>query len=1137
MDARCRIEMLGGLRVHQGARVITRFRTERTGALLAYLAYHLPQSHPREVLAETIWPGQTPRAGRNSLNTALSSLRRQFEPPGVPAGAVLQTDRFSAQMNPAVVATDVKGFEAALRSAAGADSAAQRRQHLEAAAALYRGELLPGFYDDWVLVEQQRLADQYFEAALKLAALLQRSGEFERAVEVVREAIARDPLREEAHGELMRLYALSGEPVAALRQYGELKTRLAEELGQAPSPATEELARRIRAGSPGVAGPGAPAEPGAARLRFELPTGTVTFLLTDIEGSTALFERLGEAFREVLEAHHALLRREFRRHGSEEVRQAGDGFIVPFPSASDAVECAVACQQALAHHHWSKAVGTLRVRMALYTGDVRPAEGDYREVVLHRASRVLSAAHGGQILCSEVTAALLKRDLRQDVQLADLGTYRLRDVAMPEKLFQVNYAGMAARKFPPPRAEAGYAGNLPLRLTRFFGREAELARLTDLVRSPDTRLVVLTGPGGSGKTRLAVEAARHLLDAFQGAVWFATLQELTSAAGIPGAIIEALQLPPSPQVEPLDQAVAALSAQPSLLVLDNLEHLLDEGAPIVRTLLERAPTLKSVVTSRELLNLDGEAELLVASLPVPQGDEGLEGLAGCPSVQLFVDRAQAVRPDFQLTQANAPAVTELCARLEGIPLALELAAARTQVLTPAQMVAQLERRFEFLVSRKRDLPERHRTLRAAIDWSYQSLPPDLQRFFCRLSVFRGGWTIEAAEAVCEDPNALDNLERLCERSMVLPDAAAEHAGTTRFRLLETLREFGSERLSDDETLRLKDRHVSCLLGFATGRAAKASGPDDVQVHRELEAEIENIRAALEWSSSRGQHQEFAELIASCGEFLWRRGYWAELAEGLGAALRWVRASARTDRQLEMTLLRLQAQLQADRGELESAGAACQAGLALARESAAGEIEGALLNILGLVRRKAQDPPGAQRAFEESLALFRSLGDRRGEGLAMHNLALLAQDAGEVDAARRLYEEALPLRRASGDLRGAGEVENNLGFLAEAEGRWDLAAERYRAALAQLLQVGDILDIAVVLSNLGEAWLRMGDVARAVELLGPARRALAGMGSAHALHTAALFAEAGGSPSAQVTQGPWRRVLLEVASDAAGMQSR
>jgi predicted ATPase len=427
-----------------------------------------------------------------------------------------------------------------------------------------------------------------------------------------------------------------------------------------------------------------------------------------------------------------------------------------------------------------------------------------------------------------------------------LGIYRLQGGRALERLFQVEYPEMKQRRFGPLRVEAGYAHQLPVQFTRFFGREDELTRLEEILLEEKPHLLTLTGPGGSGKTRLALEAARQLIEPFGGAVWFVPLQDLTDPGLLPGAIAASLRLPRLPQVEPLEQVVEVLSRQPSLLVLDNFEHLLGSGLMVndsmvygstinhqpsaislVRTLLERVPSLTLLITSRQVLNLTGEREFYVSPLPTPGGEDTPEWLLRCPSVQLFVDRAQKVRPDFQVTPANAPAVSELCYRLEGIPLALELAAARVQVLTPVQMLAQLEHRFDFLVSRKRDEARRHQTLRAAMDWSYQLLSPELQRFFARLSVFRGGWTLEAAAAVASDEwqvtsdespitshqspvisNALDTLAQLQECSLV----QAEEAGAEmRFRMLETLREYAGEQLASEEQAALRERHADYFL--------------------------------------------------------------------------------------------------------------------------------------------------------------------------------------------------------------------------------------------------------------------------------------------------------------------------------------
>src|SRR5262249_47981149 len=420
------------------------------------------------------------------------------------------------------------------------------------------------------------------------------------------------------------------------------------------------------------------------------------------------------------------------------------------------------------------------VRMALHTGEVRPKEGGYFGPTLDQAARLLSAVHGGQIVCSEATAFLLSRVAEPGLRVVDLGAYRLRGVETVERFFQVNFEGMRHQKFPPLDAEPGYSSNLPLQLTRFFGREQELSQLRNLLLDEGTRLGTVTGPGGVGKTRFALESAKQLLEPLCEAVWFVPLADLSDPGLIASAVLESMRLVCAPNLEPLEQVIEALSRQRALLVLDNFEQLATGGASVVGAMLERGGALKCLITSRRRLNMEGEREFPLPPLPGRDGAARPERLILNDSVRLFIDRAQTARPDFQVTRANAAAVAQLCARLEGIPLALELAAAKAQVLTPAQMLARLVERFDLLVSKRRRVTERHRTLRAAIDWSYQLLAPELQKFFARLSVFGGGWTLEAAETVCEEPMALDYLAQLRDCSLILIEDEEHEA---RFRML------------------------------------------------------------------------------------------------------------------------------------------------------------------------------------------------------------------------------------------------------------------------------------------------------------------------------------------------------------------
>ncbi len=1136
-------------------RVITRFRTQKNAELLGYLAWHLQRAHAREELVELLWPESDLVRGRNRLSNALSSLRRQLEPPGVPAGAVLQTDRAFVRLNPAVVATDVGEFEAALQSAASASSQLERAQLLAGAVELYRGPLLPGCYADWLAPEQHRLAELHLGALLQLVdslASLARAGELPRALEAARRAVAADPLREATHREVMHLYVAAGQPAAALQQYRHVQQLLKEELGTVPALATRTLAQKVQLQSAGGVdvwtyggvdeGPDRTAAPTRPHFRASIqpPTGTVTFLLTDIEGrlpfEPALEDGAIEALREALASQQELLRGEFRRHGGFGVKEAGGSFLVAFASARDALEAAVAAQRRLADADFESrtavcpdqaeagrmptsgspnpqsAIRNPQWRTALHTADVELERGEYQGPALHSAARMLAAAHGGQILRSEAAAALLRRDLDPDVRLVDLGIYRLRDVPAPERLFQVAYPEMPRRRFPPLRAAAGSSGNLPPTFSRLFGREAELAALAALL-SPETnermdewtsgrgedvpeskpgptasirplvrssaRLVTLTGPGGTGKTRLALEVARQLAERFSGAVWFVPLGDVERAERLPDAALAALRLPRAAQTEPFEQLVGALGAHPTLLVLDNFEQIVVDGAPLLQELLAEVPSLRCLVTSRQRLDVAGEREFPIQPLPRPGGSAGgswtPEQLLAYESVQLFVDRAQAAKPDFQVTANNAAGIAELCDRLEGIPLAVELAAARVQILTVGQMLAQLARRFDFLVSRRRDLSHRHRTLRAALDWSYRLLSPELQRLFARLSVFRGGWTLAAAEAVCGGigvmeygsngvmdtpdppvsttpplhhsntppaPGTLDALEQLRACSLVLVDEAREGF---RFRMLETLREYAAEKLAPEGREAVREQHATYYLVLAEAASEELRGPQQSAWLARLDLELPNLRAALEWTSRQaGAHHGLPTAGPTCGvcprlptglrlaAALWRfwstRGYSREGLAALRAAL---------------------ARLGPDHPEL---------GRSVWRAEA--------LNGAGALAQDLGDYGAARGFHEESLALWRELGDPVGEASALNNLGNLAFSGGESDAAGPWYEEALRLYRAAGDDAGTARVLSNLGALERERGNPARAAQLIGESLELRRALGDQFGLAVSLENLG-----------------------------------------------------------------------
>ncbi len=568
---------------------------------------------------------------------------------------------------------------------------------------------------------------------------------------------------------------------------------------------------------------------------------------------------------------------------------------------------------------------------------------------------------------------------------------------------------------------------LPAPLTRFFGRDDEMGRLGEWLRRRDVRLVTLTGPGGAGKTRLALETARRSTGFFQGAVLFVGLASLSDGDGVLDAVADALRLTLTAGPSQEEQVAAALDGQPTLLILDNLEQIAESAGPLVERLLTRVPDLICLVTSRQRLDIPGEREFPLPPLPVPPARAASP--ADYPSVQLFVDRAQAGLPDFQITPDNAPAVAALCGWLEGSPLALELAAGWAQALTPAQMLARMGDRFSLLVSRRKGAPPRHRTLRDAIEWSYRLLSPELQRFFVQLSVFRGGWSLEAARSVCGAPEALDLLSQLRARSLLV---TAEENSVMRFRMLDSLREFAEEQRAEDQGAQadIARRHAHYFLGFAREAQAALGEPDEVRRLDGLEAEHANLRAALDWCLTEPDGAEAGiQMVALLGRFWYMRGHWRE------------------QRQLLEALL--------------------------ARPGAGAAARAAALYQLGDAARYLEDKSASQEAYGRSLALFEGLGDQTRVAQCLRSLGQLAQDRGDYQAGRLFFERCLALRRADGDAHDIADALHNLGRLVQAQGDVEAAGAFYRESLALARQAGDEAGAASVLTELAMAAMREG----------------------------------------------------------------
>ncbi len=615
-----------------------------------------------------------------------------------------------------------------------------------------------------------------------------------------------------------------------------------------------------------------------------LPSGTVTFLFTDLEGSTRLWEEYPDVMRAALARHDELLRAAIDAHDGQVVKTTGDGVHAVFASVRDAMGAAVAAQCALAAEPWEK-TGPLRVRMGVHTGEGEQRDGDYYGPALNRAARIMSAGHGGQVLCSRPTADLAGDALPEGCSLVDLGEQRLRDLSRPEVVFQVVHPELT-RDFPPLRSLDAFPGNLPLQLTSFVGRDDDIAGVATALT--EARLVTLTGVGGVGKTRLALQVAAEVLPRYPDGVWLCELAATNDAELLAQVIVAALAVQPRAGRSLAESVCDYLSGKQALIVLDNCEHLLDEAAALAEAMLRAAPAVRVLATSREPLGVAGERLLGVPSLNVAS-ESNLEAIAACEAVQLFMDRAEATRSGLQLDATNADAIVEICRRLDAIPLAIELAAARVTSMSPAEIAGLLDERFRLLTGGRRRGIERHQTLRATVEWSSSLLGERERVVFDRLGVFAGSFDADAATAVAGDDqlaawDVRDTLDDLAAKSMIQLDDGPD--GTTRFRLLETLRQYALERLDDTGNAEVRHRrHAVHYASFAEAAGVGLEGRDEVAWFPRFDAELDNLRAAVAWALD-AQAQADAELglrivAALVGQSFYRPsagvGEWAEAA--------------------------------------------------------------------------------------------------------------------------------------------------------------------------------------------------------------------------------------------------------------------
>ena len=972
--------------------------------LLAVLVVHANRAVSSDRLIDMVW-GPSGSGSDNRLQMAIARLRRALAPLAADDVAVIRTVPGGYLLASGAGAVDAEEFASGLQNARRALAAGDPEQAvalLDRALSLWRGPpLVEVAFEDFAQSEIRRFEELRLVALEARAEAKLQLGRHAELVAELQMLVEQEPAREQLTGQLMRALYGCGRQTAALEAYQRLRVHLATEVGLEPEPALRDLQNQILHQSAELERPASERSTAHAHMprraeALALPSGTVTFLFSDIEGSTRLvIDRGNEQYGAVLERHREQVRTVLATHSGVEVATEGDAFFVAFARASDALGAASAIQHASSE-------GPVRVRVGIHTGEALIVDDDYVGLDVHKAARICAAAHGGQVLVSRATRDLAGGGLR------DLGVYRLKDLTAPERLFQ-----LGETEFPPLRTLR--QTNLPVQPTLLLGRQQELTELLGLAAS--ARLLTLTGPGGTGKTRLALQLAAHLSDRFRDGAWWVPLAAVSDPAVVLSTIAQ--------HVGARGDLREHLADRHMVLLLDNLEQVLD-AAPLIADLIRSLPDLSVITTSRERLAVSGEQEYPVAPLNAAAAEE------------LFTARARQLHPDFQPDEA----VRELCDRLDRLPLAIELAASRVKLMTPAQILSRLGRRLDLLEAGPRDAPTRQRTMRAAIGWSHDLLSQPERTLFRRLGVFPGSFDLDAAEAICDAD--LDDLQSLVEKSLLRNNQRG------RFFLLETTREYALEQLDGvGELAEMRRHHADWFLDLGDQAGRRIGSIEQGRWFRRLDDEVDNLRAALAWAMRHDLRRGIE--LASTLLRPWRNhGRLTELIAWLEPALN----SGHIESATRVRALNTVGEALNFVDDFDRARPILEESLRLSRASGDKHAEAFPLRLLGMLEANDGSIPEATRLLEAALAIYRDAGDRANIARTTNLLGDCYLEAGEVDLARGTWEEAVAVATAIGD---ATLVAHDLGFLGDLAlhlNEPDQAESHYRRALEIDQELGD-----------------------------------------------------------------------------------
>jgi len=1069
-----RYRILGPLEVLDDGEQPVHLGGQRERVLLAALLLQPNRVVSSDRLIGAVWGELPPDTAANALQVHISKLRKALAS-HTGSDSPLRTQSPGYLLRTSHGELDAELFEELAADSRPDEGPAEVSIRLAEALNLWRGEVLDGleidasWRSDLTFLEELHVSvlERRIEADLAIGRHHDLIGELEGLVHT-------HPLREELRGQLMLALYRSGRQAEALRVYRQTREVLGEELGIEPSRALQNLELAILNQAPELKSP--ENEDKATTVASSRPTGTVTLLFTDIEGSTRMWDQTPVAMEESLKRHDELLRSAIEGSGGYVFTTAGDAFCAAFSTAKDAVSAAIEAQRSLSAEQWPQGL-VLRARMALHTGECEERGGDYFGPLPNRVARLESVAHGGQIVVSRSTADIVREGLPPGVALRELGTHRLKDLSRPEEVFQLVTDDLDA-DFPPLKSldNPGMPNNLPEFVSSFVGRGAEVDEVGKVVGQ--SRLVTLAGPGGVGKTRLALQVAAELVDGSGDGVWLVELANVSDPDAVPMEVARSLRINKQGAGQIIETLVEALADQYVLIVLDNCEHLIGASAKLADVLLRACPRVSLLITSREPLGIDGETVFRVSPLSLPDQDsDELSVVETSGAVTLFVERARAHTPDFAVTGESAPLVAAICRRLDGMPLAIELAVARLRSLSLADLNDRLDRRFQLLTGGSRSALPRNQTLRGVVDWSYELLTEPEQVLLTRLSVFSAGFELGAAEEICgfgaiEDFDVTVLLGGLVDKSLVVTDASTF---AIRYRLLETIRQYSAERLADvdpEEIRRLFDAYADFYMKYAENAAPQLGGPDQAAQVARLGTEYPNLYSALEHLSKRSDQRDHALRLAVA-----LRHYWHIAGASGGEILLLNEVSEQRDSAITDSLMAAGLLCKADllRGvDLPASVHFGSEALKFARSCGDPNLLADALSFhsFSIVMLNGYSEEAVLLA-QEAIGFARQCGDPVLTVAALNCLAS-ALEGSDSSQAESFYAESIAVGERSGNWDGLWRSHNNLASLLLLLGRFSEAREHLESALVFASKIGSERYAAFSRGNLAWILFRQGE---------------------------------------------------------------